>query len=161
MSAVGRPHSIAVEHASAVDNESAEVIEPNEEQRRLARAMAGFGLLEYDIAVLLDISVPALRLNFQRDLDRGAAEGTAKVAQTLFHVATVEKNVSAVIFWMKARAGWSEKHEVRVATNPLAQLSDAELDRMIAELHAIGAAGDNDPSQHVATPIIDAKIASD
>ena len=84
-------------------------VESTEDHRRLARAMAGFGLPHADIAVLLDISVATLLQYFQDDLDRGVAEGNAKVAQSLFHMATVEKSVAAAIFWLKARAGWSEK----------------------------------------------------
>jgi hypothetical protein len=95
---------------SAIDSPDAELSHPpTEEQRRLVRAMAGFGLPDADIAVLIDCDVPVLRERFRRELDRGAAEGTAKVAQALFQMATVEKNVSAAIFWMKARAGWGDK----------------------------------------------------
>ncbi len=86
--------------------------EPTEEQRRTVRAMSGFGVPQEGIAVLLDIDPKTLRVHFRRELDRGSVEATAKVAQTLFHMATVEKNVGAAIFWMKARAGWREKHEL-------------------------------------------------
>ena len=34
------------------------------------------------------------------------------MAQSLFQMATQGKNVAAAIFWMKARAGWREKHEI-------------------------------------------------
>jgi hypothetical protein len=36
----------------------------------------------------------------------------AVLAATLFTMATVDKNVAAVIFWMKARGGWREKQPV-------------------------------------------------
>jgi hypothetical protein len=86
--------------------------EPTEELCRTVRAMAGFGVPQDDIAVLLDIDVKTLHQHFQRDLDRGTIEATAKVAQTLFQMATVDKNVSAAIFWMKARGGWREKTSI-------------------------------------------------
>ena len=44
-------------------------------------------------------------------------EANAKVAQSLFQMATQGKNVAAAIFWMKARAGWREKIEVRPDAN--------------------------------------------
>ena len=50
-----------------------------------------------------------LRALFAADLARGSAEGTAKVAQSLFTAATTERNVTAMIFWMKAKAGWRER----------------------------------------------------
>jgi hypothetical protein len=43
--------------------------------------MAGFGLPEHDIAVLVRLSVTVLREQFKDDLELGIGEGTAKVAQ--------------------------------------------------------------------------------
>ena len=108
--------------------------EPTEEQRRTVRAMSGYGIPQEDIAILLDVDPKTLRKHFRRELSRGSVEATAKVAQTLFHMATVEKNVGAAIFWMKARAGWREKHEVVVSPKmPLSELSDEELNRLVHE----------------------------
>ena len=89
--------------------------EPNDEQRRLARAMAGFGVPQDDIATHLDIDPKTLRKHFRQELDRGTTEANVKVAQSLFQMATQGKNVAAAIFWMKARAGWREKHDVEVS----------------------------------------------
>jgi hypothetical protein len=50
------------------------------------------------------------------------------VAQSLFHMATQGKNVAAAIFWMKARAGWREKIEIRPESAPIESLTDAELE---------------------------------
>lgn len=82
---------------------------PTDENRRTVRAMAGFGVPHDDIATFLDIAPKTLRKHFRVDLDRGTIEANAKVAQTLFTMATVDRNVAAVIFWLKARAGWREK----------------------------------------------------
>ena len=73
------------------------------------RAMAGFGVPHEGIATLLDIDPKTLRKYFRRELDRGSVEATAKVAQSLFTMATQDKNVAAAIFWMKARAGWARE----------------------------------------------------
>lgn len=102
-----------------------------DEQRRTVRAMAGLGVPHDGIATLLEIDPKTLRKHCQADLDRGSVEATAKVAQSLFQMATTGKNVAAAIFWMKARAGWREKHELKVTTNEFAHLSDAELQRMV------------------------------
>ena len=114
--------------------------EPTEEQRRTVRAMAGYGVPQDDIATLLEIDAKTLRKHFRRELDRGAIEATAKVGQSLFRMATEGNSVAAAIFWMKARAGWREKHEVHVsAVRPLVEMTDAELVRVIQ-----GAGGDPD-----------------
>ena len=89
--------------------------EPSEENRRTVKAMAGFGVPHADIATFIGIDPKTLRKHFRGDLDRGMIEANAKVGQTLFNMATVDKNVAAAIFWMKARAGWREKHIVEDA----------------------------------------------
>src|SRR3954449_412032 len=105
-----------------------------EEQRRMVKAMAGYGVPHEGIAIMLDIDPKTLRRHYRYELDRGSVEATAKVAQSLFQMATVDKNVAAAIFWMKARAGWREKHEVQVTTRPLRELSDEELQRLLQSL---------------------------
>ena len=82
--------------------------EPTDEQRRTVKALSGYGVPHEGIAVHIGIDPETLRKHFRDELDRGSVEATAKVAQTLFHLATVDRNVASVIFWMKARAGWRE-----------------------------------------------------
>ncbi len=90
------------------------LFEPTEEQRRLVRALAGFGIAHDDIAKQVGCEPKTLRKHFREELDRGSVEATAKVAQSLFQMATTGKNVAAAIFWMKARAGWREKHDLEL-----------------------------------------------
>ena len=100
---------------------------PTDEQRRLVKAMAGYGVPHEGIAVLLDVDPKTLRKHFSQELERGSIEATAKVGQSLFRMATEGNNVAAAIFWMKARAGWREKHELVLSTRPAGQLTDVEL----------------------------------
>jgi hypothetical protein len=88
------------------------LMRPTDENRRTVKAMAGFGVPHDDIAIFLEIDAKTLRKHFRSELDRGTIEANVKVAQTLFTMATVDKNVAAAIFWMKARAGWREKVSV-------------------------------------------------
>lgn len=109
--------------------------EPTEEQRRLVRALAGFGITHEDIGKQVGCEPKTLRKHFREELDRGAVEATAKVAQSLFQMATTGKNVAAAIFWMKARARWTERHEVELQpARPLAGVSGESLLRMIEVL---------------------------
>jgi hypothetical protein len=82
---------------------------PTEEERRTVKALSGYGVPQEDIAIHMDMDAKTLRKHYRRELDRGTIEANAKVAQTLFTMATVDKNVAAAIFWMKARGGWREK----------------------------------------------------
>lgn len=109
------------------------LFEPTGEHRNLVRAMSGFGIPQADIATHLEIDAKTLRKHFRRELDRGSIEATVKVAQSLFQMATSGQNTAAAIFWMKARAGWREKHEVQVSMAPSQELTDAELLRIIEQ----------------------------
>ena len=73
--------------------------------------MSGLGIRDADIANVLCVTPPTLRKHYAAELARGHAEATAKVAQSLFNMATNpdKPNVAAAIFWMKCRAGWREQ----------------------------------------------------
>ncbi len=108
------------------------LFQPTEEQRRIVKGMAGLGVPHEGIAVILEIDPKTLRKYFPQDLERGSVEATAKVAQSLFQMATSGQSVAAAIFWMKARAGWREKHEVQIApSSDLSRLTDEQLEQML------------------------------
>ena len=132
---------------------------PTEEHRRTAKAMAGLGVPHEGTAVLLEIDPKTLRKHFHAELERGSVEATAKVAQSLFQMATTGKNVAAAIFWMKARAGWREKHEVQLTQGvSLENLSDEELDAMIQDLEE-KIRGPN--ASRLATPMIEGSAVAE
>lgn len=85
--------------------------EPTDAQRRLVKSLVGIGVKQADIAPLVGIrSEKTLRKHFREELDRGQTEANAKVMETLYRMATSGKDVAATLFWLKCRAGWSEKH---------------------------------------------------
>jgi hypothetical protein len=86
--------------------------QPTDEQRRMVKVMSGFGIPQPDIAAQIGIDAKTLRKHFREELDRGMTEANMRVAQSLFNMATTGGSVAAAIFWMKARSGWREKHEV-------------------------------------------------
>jgi hypothetical protein len=77
--------------------------QPSEAHRREVLAMTGFGILQNDIARMLEIDPKTLRKHYRRELDTGATQANARVAQTLYLMATKEKNVAACIWWTKCR----------------------------------------------------------
>jgi len=110
--------------------------EPTPEDRRMVRAFAGFGVPQEDIARHLGLDSKTLRKHFRNELDRGIVDANAKVAQSLFQMATTGKNVAAAIFWMKCRGGWREKqvveHSLAVisGTSHADELTDDQLARI-------------------------------
>jgi len=91
---------------------------PSDEQRRTVKALAAVGVPHEAIARHLDIDAKTLRKHFRQELDHGMLEANVKVAQTLFTMATVDRNTAACIFWLKARGGWREKNALDTDGNP-------------------------------------------
>lgn len=85
--------------------------EPTDYQRKQVTTMAGIGMIPEHIAKVIGISAPTLRLHFESELEDGLANATLTVAQTLFDQATNKDkpNITAMIFWLKAKAGWRDR----------------------------------------------------
>lgn len=112
---------------------------PTQQQRDMVEAMAGFGIPQDDIALVLKIDPKTLRLHYREELDRGVAVANTKVAKSLFEIATSKGQgaVTAAIFWLKCRAGWSEYAPAPAPTvpkeRPLGKKEQAQLDAESAD----------------------------
>ena len=82
--------------------------EPTPETIEKCREFAAIGLPQDMIARLIGISKPTLEKYYDEHLKWGEAHGTQQVAKTLFSKA-INGDVASMIFWMKARAKWSER----------------------------------------------------
>jgi hypothetical protein len=91
---------------------------PTDEQRRLVKAMASVGVPHDDIARVVRCRPPTLRKTFRHELDAGTVEANTRVAACLHQQATTPGNIAAAIFWLKARAGWREQHQVELSGPP-------------------------------------------
>ncbi len=78
-----------------------------DENRKLVRALASVGTRHEDIATKLQISSDTLTRKYRKELDDGRIDANAAIAQTLFQQAK-SGNTTAMIFWLKTRAGWKE-----------------------------------------------------
>lgn len=102
---------------------------PSERDRQQVKAMTAMGLGQSDICLVIGLSEKTLRRHFRAELNTGAAEANAKVAQSLFKQATGDKpNVIAAIFWLKARAGWRDQ-DPRDGTKGKKEIIDEASDR--------------------------------
>jgi hypothetical protein len=101
--------------------------QPTAENRGTVQAMAGYGIPQEDIGRVLKIDPKTLRLYYAEELATGSIVATAKVAANLFKVATGSgrQAVTAAIFWLKTRAGWSEYSAVQMP-KPLGKKAEAE-----------------------------------
>jgi hypothetical protein len=107
---------------------------PSGRDRAAARTMAAFGVPQEDIARAIGVDPKTLRRHLADELELGAVEASAKVAQALFRRATGDgpQSVVAAIFWLKARAGWRDRPES--GAGPLGRKEAARLAAESAEL---------------------------
>ena len=80
---------------------------PTDDMRKTVEAMAGYGIPQTDIGLVVGISKPTLEKHYRVELDTGAIKANSKIAESLYKQAT-GGNVTAAIWWTKARMGWSE-----------------------------------------------------
>jgi len=80
---------------------------PDDKSRLLVKSLSSVGVRFVDIATKLDITDDTLRKHYKKELDDGRIDANASIAQTLFQQAKAG-NTTALIFWLKSRAGWKE-----------------------------------------------------
>ena len=90
--------------------------QPSASQRQTVEAMAGCGIPETDISLVLAVAPKTLRKHFRSELDTGHIKANAKIAGNLYRIATGNgrEAVTAAIFWLKTRSGWKEPVPERV-----------------------------------------------
>lgn len=101
--------------------------EPTAETRSNVKALASVGTTQEHIAIYLDIDVKTLRKHYRRELDTSLIIANSNVAKSLYKNAN-DGNVTAQIFWLKTKGGWSEKKSQLEA-----ELAQLEIDRIKAE----------------------------
>lgn len=105
----------------------------DDEKRRLVTAMAATGVPRERIAEVLKCGLSTLRNRFSKELHEAEEIANATVASFLF-TAAKNGNVTAMIFWLKVRAGWKEPVQVQFEGPDLSRLSKDELKALDAIL---------------------------
>lgn len=85
--------------------------EPTRDSRRLVEHHAATGTLQPHIAKILGMSVNTLKKFYSEELELGLARANAVISGALFAQAK-GGNTTAMIFWLKTRAGWRETAKV-------------------------------------------------
>jgi transposase len=81
--------------------------QPTDENRTKVRAWAAVGVRHEDIAAKLGISADTLAKYYRQELDDGRIDANAQIGKSLYEQAKAG-NTTAMIFWLKTRAGWKE-----------------------------------------------------
>ncbi len=96
--------------------------EINEEVLQRTERLMAQGLTKEQCARALGVSVSTFQLyqaensEFSEAIKRGEALGIEEVTNALFENATLERDNTAIIFYLKNRAGWVDKQEHKVET---------------------------------------------
>ena len=101
--------------------------EPTSQTRSQVSALSSVGNNQSVIAEFLDIDEKTLRKYYHEELRTAEIKANAAVAQSLYNQATKEGSVAAAIFWLKTRAGWSEKVYLGVGQDPNAEPTKIEV----------------------------------
>ena len=109
--------------------------EPQDWQRRMVTQLAGIGLPQQRIAIIIETSLLTLRKYFAHELEMGVAQVQAIYLQTMFNRI---KNGDARLleFYCRTQMGWVEPKNVPAVDEELEGLSDDDLS---AEIRAIEA----------------------
>ena len=85
-------------------------LNPTDEERRLVKSLAAFGVPQEQIARRIGIrSVKTLRKHYREELDEGSLDANSNVAKTLYQMAKSGEHPIATMFWLKCRAGWKDQ----------------------------------------------------
>jgi DNA-binding CsgD family transcriptional regulator len=84
-------------------------------ERASAIAMASYGIPQREIAGVLKCSLTTLKKRLGDDMRAAPTQANANVARALYRNAVRDNNTQAQVFWLKGRAGWSDKLEVGVS----------------------------------------------
>jgi len=109
---------------------------PTDQTRQTVKGLIGCGFKVDDTAKMLAIDPKTLRKHYPAELETGHLTANAAVAQSLFKKATAgtgKDSVVAAIFWLKARAGWKDKHDVEISGPDGGPIPIGRIERVIVD----------------------------
>ena len=88
--------------------------QPTPIHRSMVNAMVAGGITFSDIAIALGVGKTTLKKHYKNELKTGMILANARVIGALYKHATGDgpNAVAAAKFWLAARLGWSERHEL-------------------------------------------------
>jgi uncharacterized protein YjcR len=87
--------------------------QPTDQNRLQVKTLAAVGIRFEDIARKLGISADTLTKYYAQELEEGRIDANAAIGKSLYEQAK-SGNTSAMIFWLKTRAGWKETNSLEL-----------------------------------------------
>jgi len=85
------------------------------ERRALVTILVASGCDPKPLAKRFGLTMAKFEQLYAEELEYGTLDATAAVSKALFEAATLEGNVQAMVFWLKARAGWRDTKHIEVS----------------------------------------------
>ena len=108
---------------------------PTAKERDTVKTMTGYGIPQDAICAIFKVTRPTLEKRCRVELDTGAADANAKVAASMFRMATkgpYAVRFSAAKFWLACRAEWKERPPVTLdMLVPIDRMTDAQFDAVM------------------------------
>lgn len=95
-------------------NRSCKSYKPTDNDRALVNALISHGVPVDEVAAYLGVARRTVQNHFKEELTRGKINANLRVSKKLFDAA-MDGNTTAQIFWLKARAGWSDRSQVELS----------------------------------------------
>lgn len=83
---------------------------PTDDTRLRVERMSGCGIPQEDIGLVIGICKNTLRKHYKTELDTARTIANSEVAGMLYGKC-MDGDTTSMIFWLKTRAGWSEKQQ--------------------------------------------------
>lgn len=124
---------------------------PTEEERELVKKLAGLGLPQNQIRMLVrgGIALETLLEHFRFELDEGKAQTGWDIANALYTKA-MKGDVAALIWWTKTQMRWSETQKLEVTGAHGGPIQSVDLSKVSTEalLELSKAISDAAPEDH-------------
>jgi transposase len=114
---------------------------PTDLTRQTVQLHATVGTDQELIAQIIGIGAKTLRKHYRAELDLSTAKANATVGGALFNKAK-GGDTAAMIFWMKTRAGWTEKTVVDNTSSDGSMAGASALERINSKLARLADARD-------------------
>ncbi len=86
---------------------------PTDDERKQVSALVAYGIPQDAIARMMGIRRAALARHYKKEIANAGHQANARVAESLYQQA-IKGNLTAMIFWLKTRAGWREVDRLEV-----------------------------------------------
>ena len=95
-----------------------DTFKPTRQEREAVNLMTAVGITQIDVARVTrnGIDVKTLRKHFREEIDTAAIKANARIGGAMFNKA-LNGDVSAMKYWLGARAGWKDDKQEQVNNN--------------------------------------------